>query len=233
MEQERRARADAAAMAARREGQELQEQASAELCRRDAEQSRLEREIQRIVSESEELRELDRSLRVAYINKERAAQHQEAALLQTLEQQREQQMDALMEDDRRRREAEERAVQTERRDRLVAQKLVLQRQMEENDVMRSQAREEALRDKAVVDEVIAKIDEEERLERMARQKKTEETRAMVRGFQQERERQGLAMEEQEREEREKIEAYNELMKERHRQEEEERQRIEAEKQRRW
>ena len=56
-EQERRKRADAAAIAARKQEQERTEQASAEVDRRDLEQSRLEREIQRIVSESDELRD--------------------------------------------------------------------------------------------------------------------------------------------------------------------------------
>ena len=56
-EQERRKRADAAAIAARKQEQERTEQASAEGDRRATERSRLEREIQRIVSESDELRE--------------------------------------------------------------------------------------------------------------------------------------------------------------------------------
>mmetsp|Transcript_33018 Transcript_33018/g.66604 ORF Transcript_33018/g.66604 Transcript_33018/m.66604 type:complete len:242 (+) Transcript_33018:927-1652(+) len=101
---------------------------------RNNERERLEREVQRICENSEELKELERSLRVAYINKERAAQHQEAMLLRALEDEREHTMDEIMEQERQRREEEEDKADRERREELVAQKDVLQRQMQENEV---------------------------------------------------------------------------------------------------
>ena len=59
-----------------------------ELERRRTDHERKEREIQRICEESEELKELERRLKVAYMNKERAAQHEERLLVDSMEQQR-------------------------------------------------------------------------------------------------------------------------------------------------
>ena len=60
-----------------------------EISLRNAEEERMEREIQRMCETSEELKELEKKLNIAYVNKERAAQHQEAALLNKLEDARE------------------------------------------------------------------------------------------------------------------------------------------------
>merc|ERR1719407_23983 len=56
---------------------------------------------QRICEESEELKELERRLKVAYMNKERAAQHEERILQQRRHQLREHAIDDQMECDRR------------------------------------------------------------------------------------------------------------------------------------
>lgn len=86
-----------------------------------------ERELQRICETSEELKDLERQLKIAYINKERAAQHQEALLLRKLENDREQAIEEKMEYDRQ--EGIQRQVEREnvRRQSLIAQKKVLQK----------------------------------------------------------------------------------------------------------
>ncbi|GMH47688.1 hypothetical protein TrLO_g15508, partial [Triparma laevis f. longispina] len=71
-----------------------------EISLRNAEQERMEREIQRMCDTSEELKELERKLNIAYVNKERAAQHQESILLKSLEQARDTAIDDQMEYER-------------------------------------------------------------------------------------------------------------------------------------
>ena len=130
---------------------EQNERIAEEIKRNNIEKDGIEREVQRICENSEELKELDRNLKIAYVNKERASQHQEAALIRALEDGREHKIEEKMEFDRQdliRRESEK---SKSRRDGLVAQKAVLQRQMEENRDLRERAKEETARDKFMVD----------------------------------------------------------------------------------
>lgn len=71
-----------------------------ELDRRKLDEERQARELQRICAESDELKQLEQQLKLAYINKERAAQQQERLLLQRLELERDQAIEDKMEFDR-------------------------------------------------------------------------------------------------------------------------------------
>lgn len=116
---------------------EMERRMAQEIHKQKTEQDKRERELQRICETSEELKDLERQLKIAYINKERAAQHQEALLLKTLENDREQAIEEKMEYDRQediRRQVER---ENERRKRLIAQKAVLQKQMLEIEVSRT------------------------------------------------------------------------------------------------
>ena len=113
---------------------EMERQVAEEIRRQKTEQDKRERELQRICETSEELKDLERQLKTAYINKERAAQHQEALLLRKLENDREQAMEEKMEYDRQleiRRQVDR---ENERRQGLVAQKKVLQKQIMDIEV---------------------------------------------------------------------------------------------------
>ena len=81
-----------------------------------------ELEIQRICSQSEELKDLERQLKIAYVNKERAAQHQEAMLLSKIENERIAQLDWQMEKDRILDLKQQEDRERERRQKLAAQK---------------------------------------------------------------------------------------------------------------
>ena len=94
----------------------------------------LSREIQRICESSEELKELERNLKIAYVNKERAAQCQEALLIKKIDNAREQMIEERMELDRQTLIKQEINKTAQRRNTLVAQKSVLQEQMRENTV---------------------------------------------------------------------------------------------------
>jgi outer membrane PBP1 activator LpoA protein len=73
------------------------------------------------------------------------------------------------------------------------------------------AKVEAMRDKEMIDDIIAKINREDELEHEQRRKKIEETQAAVAGFHEERKRQMEAVERERREQEAEIEAYNEMM----------------------
>ena len=88
---------------------------------RDKQQAK-ELEIQRICSQSEELKDLERQLKIAYVNKERAAQHQEAMLLSKIENERTAQLDWQMEKDRILDLKQQENREQERRQKLAAQK---------------------------------------------------------------------------------------------------------------
>ncbi len=100
----------------------------------EREQDKIEREIQRILETSEELKELERNLKVAYVNKERAAQHEEAKLLRSIEDARQNEIENEMELGRQKLIQKELEKEHMRRKELVDQKEVLQRQMQDNEV---------------------------------------------------------------------------------------------------
>lgn len=101
---------------------------------KDLERERLEREIQRICDSSEELRELERNIKIAYVNKERAAQHQESMLINNIENRRTQMIEEEMERRRQNLIRIEKDKDKTRREMMVAQKAVLQDQMREHEV---------------------------------------------------------------------------------------------------
>ena len=88
--------------AKRRKEYEVQQGAAIakELERRKTVQDTKEREIVRICNESEELKDLEKKLKTAYMNKERAAQHEERMLRQRRDILREKAIDDAMEADR-------------------------------------------------------------------------------------------------------------------------------------
>ena len=95
---------------------------------------RIEREIQRICESSEELKELERNIKIGYMNKERAAQHQEALLMKEVDHARDILIEQCMEEQRRKLIEKENDKDGNRRERLIAQKVQLQEQMQENEV---------------------------------------------------------------------------------------------------
>lgn len=204
-----------------------------EISLRNAENERMEREIQRMCDTSEELKELERKLNIAYVNKERAAQHQEALLLKSLEQAREMAIDDQMEYERQLYIKKEMDKEDGRREKMMEQKSVLQKQILDRQVLAVEAREEAERDKEMVQAIVAKINEQDRLEIEERNHKKEETRALVKFFQEERERKKMQILEEERQAEAEIKAYYDLLAQRLKEEEDAKKAAEAEKKRRW
>jgi len=175
-----------------------------ELERRKAERERKERDIQRICEESEELRELERRLKVAYMNKERAAQHDEKQVLARMAREADQAIEDQMEVDRLRLSQAEYEKQMARRNVGLAQKAHLQQQILVREKFLIEAQEEAARDKLMVDAIVNKIEEEDRRDLQIREKRKEETRKLIKDYERQRSRELQEKMEAEAEEQKQI-----------------------------
>ncbi|GMI42816.1 hypothetical protein TeGR_g7134 [Tetraparma gracilis] len=212
---------------------EQNQKLASEISARNAERERMEREIQRVCDTSEELKDLERKLNIAYVNKERAAQHQESLLLKHLEAARESAIDDQMEYERQLFLKKEMDKEDVRRVGMMEQKTVLQKQILDRQVLAVEAREEAERDKEMVAAIVDRINEQDRLEIEEKNAKKEETRALVKYFQQEREKKKAAIIREQEEQEAEIKAYYDKLADRLKKEEQEKKAAEAEKKRRW
>ncbi|KAJ1456563.1 tumor suppressor, Mitostatin-domain-containing protein [Pelagophyceae sp. CCMP2097] len=156
--------------------------------RRQADRERQEREVRRICDESEELKDLELKLKFAYMNKERAAQHEEKILGERRTEQRERAMDEQMEWDRRAAEDAEADKAARSKDVLFRQKAALQAQMLERESLKAEALQEAERDRALVDVVVRQIYAEDEAELRERGKRRLETQAAIRDYEEQRHR---------------------------------------------
>ena len=130
--------------------------------KRKAEQRRKETETARICGESEELKALENKLKIAYVNKERAAQHEEKLEKEIRERARERAMEAKMETDRLFKESEENIKGSTSQEAQRLQQAALKEQILERERRALLAEEEAKRDKDLVEEVVMKIRNEDR-----------------------------------------------------------------------
>jgi hypothetical protein len=173
----------------------------------ESEQQRRAKEIQRICEESPELRELERVLKIAYLNKERAVQFEEKILLAAREQERVQAMEEQMEVERLKAVASERSKIEAKKAIFKDQRVVLQNQIEERQQMLAEARRQTERDREMVDEIVRKINDEDVMDMQRRKDMQAATARMVRRFEDERRRELEAARAREKAEEERILAY--------------------------
>lgn len=164
---------------------------AAEFERRRTERERKEREIQRICEESEELRDLERALKTAYMNKERAAQHEERVVSARMEREQQQAIEDAMEVDRQAMQAAEREKERARKTVGLEQKVILHKQMEEREALLREAAVEAARDKELVDEIVAKLEAEDAVKAAIVEKNKNETRAIIKAYEIQRKQEKL------------------------------------------
>jgi hypothetical protein len=150
-------------------------------------------------------------LRIAYLNKERAAQFEEKILLATREQERIQAIEDQMEHERLRAIRAESAKEKEKRLLLEQQREVLSRQIAERREELSLARAQIDREREAVDAIIDRINSEDVAEYKSRKDKQAATAAMVRSFEQQRQREVEAARAAARAEEERINMYNRAM----------------------
>jgi len=158
---------------------EKEELLAAELEKRNLEKNREERMIEKVRAEAPELRELEQKLRAAYMNQERKRQQDERAVLEEQEKEREAIEDLQMEARRIREVRAEEAKQSQRRMEALAAKQILKEQIAEQDEAKAAAYAEFVKEKAMVDEIIAKIMEEEKQEALSKMQKRHEAREYI------------------------------------------------------
>ena len=113
---------------------EQEERLAEEILKQRADQCRKELEIQHICESSEELAKLENAIRIAYVNKERAAQLQEARLFQAMEEDREYLTQYEMDRQLRAAELEDQMREAEKIQRSLEHKQVIHLQIEEKEV---------------------------------------------------------------------------------------------------
>jgi hypothetical protein len=190
-----------------RTGKQNQALAS-ELNREATEEQRRGLEMQRICEDSLELRELEHTLKIAYLNKERAGQYEEKILRSVREQERIEAIEDQMEYDRRR------AVQADgdkigaQKEKLAQQRFILQRQMREKEEQLIEARKQTELDKNLVDEIVDRINQEDQNDYQRRKVLQAATAKMVREFEEQRQREIAAAKAAAKAEEEKMMSYN-------------------------
>lgn len=155
---------------------------ASELERRLKDMDRKTREVQRLRDESDELRKLQELIKTAKMNRERHLQVQEKVVMVEQRKQYDAAFDQVMADRLAEERRREEALEAERREAGHAAKRVLEEQMEERKEQQRIARLEYERERALVDEIVRKIDEEDRLESEAKRRKQEETKDYIRNF---------------------------------------------------
>eukprot|EP00437_Effrenium_voratum_P041739 CAMPEP_0181471086 /NCGR_PEP_ID=MMETSP1110-20121109/38892_1 /TAXON_ID=174948 /ORGANISM="Symbiodinium sp., Strain CCMP421" /LENGTH=515 /DNA_ID=CAMNT_0023596091 /DNA_START=39 /DNA_END=1586 /DNA_ORIENTATION=+ len=186
---------------------QFEEQLATQLANKRAQEARHEVVRQRAIAGSEELRILKEKLHAAQINKVRAKQLVEKQERAEIECQREAAMAADIED--RRQEAEEANL------REMQQKVLRQQALRKHNqdlmVQKNQEREEAVRqfeqERRLVEEVVARIEQEDRQELAAREGRKKSMREMLMQYQQDNERRRIEEETRQAEEEERIEAF--------------------------
>lgn len=193
----------------RRERQAAQEEALAEALaqQQTAEEARL-REIQQICESDPMLRELQEKIKTAYISKERSDQLVEKTELTKLELERQAAIEAQMEHDRRLGLEEEAAQEYKRRLNQRDARKVIEHQMLEKERQKFfQGEEEARRDKAMVDGIVAKIIAEDRQEAEDKRRRQAESQKFINDFKEQQAAWKKAIADAEAEEERKIMEY--------------------------
>ena len=182
-----------------------------ELDKEKAEEERRTREIQRICDEAPELKELEKKLKIAYLNKERAAQYQEKVLLSQKEQERIQAIEDQMEYDRQSSLKSEDDKKGAKQAMYDDQRVVLQKQIKDKRDLLEEAKRQTLRDREMVDEIVQKINREDADEARMKREKQLETAAMVRKFEEQRQQELADAQARAKAEEDAINSYQEAL----------------------
>lgn len=178
------------------------------LDRETAEQQRRELEIQRICDDSPELKDLEKALQIAYLNKERATQHMEKVMRENVEKERNQAIEDAMEHERQLAIKRDGAKQASADADSAETRRILRIQMKEREDMVQEARAQVEADRATVDAVVQRIKEEDEAAYRKKREDQQKSAEMVRAYQEEMRMNKKRQEEALRAEEEAIAAYN-------------------------
>lgn len=158
-----------------------------EMERLQCEQIREQKIRQKIKEGSSELRDLEQKLNCAYMNKERSLQLEEKRLIATRNKFEEIALYGNWKDKAKQLENDQAKIQREEAEKALEYKKSLHRQVAENEQKRQEEFEQFLKEKAMVDEIIQNIAEQNEQEANSRLQKRNETRQFIQQFMSERE----------------------------------------------
>lgn len=181
---------------------------ASELNREASEEQRRGLEMQRICEDSEELKELEQALKIAYLNKERAAQYEDKILRSVREQERIEAIEDQMEYDRRRAVKAEGDKIGAQKDKFTEQRFVLQRQMREKEQLLVEATKKTVLDKQMVDEIVDRINQEDEDDYRKKKNMQLATAKMVREYEEQRQREVASAKAANKAEEERMMSYN-------------------------
>ncbi|KFQ57537.1 Meiosis-specific nuclear structural protein 1, partial [Pelecanus crispus] len=164
---------------------EQEERLAAELARLNHEKLKDEKMRQQVRENSLELRELEKKLKSAYMNKERAAQITEKEALQHEKTKCEAEIARKMKEEYERVIKEESSAQLKRNKEKIMYQQELEKQLEEQERKKQGAYEEFLREKLMIDEIVRKIYEEDQMEKQLKLDKMRATQMYIEEFKKE------------------------------------------------
>jgi hypothetical protein len=165
-------------------------------------------DIQRICDDSPELKELERALKLAYLNKDRFVQAQENLYLKQKEEARVRMMEEQMENDRLDSIRNEADKEGEKRAMHENQRLILEKQIKEREEMRREADKQTEIDRQNVELIMRRINEEDDEDMRRKRAMQEATAKMVRDYEEQRKRELQMKRAAEQAEEDRITAYN-------------------------
>ncbi|XP_066491525.1 meiosis-specific nuclear structural protein 1 [Tiliqua scincoides] len=181
---------------------EQEEKLAAELARLNHDKLKDEKMRQQIRENSIELRELEKKLKSAYVNKERAAQIAEKEVLKYEKMKSDAELAKAMKEAQERAVKEESAAESKRSQEKVLYQQELEKQLEEQEIRKQTAYEEFLRDKLLIDDIVRKIYDEDEMAKQKRLEKMKATQRFIEEFKKDqairRKRQREEMEEENR-----------------------------------
>lgn len=136
---------------------------------------RRKREIEKLCGESDELKELQAKIRAAYLNKERSQQMTEKQYRVQTEIEQDAQIDLTILRNKEIGDQNERAHNSDKLNQLVHNKREIQNQIDEANLLRQQAHEEYMKEKAQVDAVVHRMIEEDNEQARITQQKKEQS----------------------------------------------------------
>ncbi|XP_058012178.1 meiosis-specific nuclear structural protein 1 [Ahaetulla prasina] len=161
---------------------EQEEKLATELARLNHDKLKDEKMRQQIKENSIELRELERKLKSAYMNKERAVQIAEKEALKYEKMKEDADIYQAMKEEQERAAKAENAVETRRNQEKLLYQQELEKQLEEEERRKQAAYKEFLREKLLIDEIVRKIYEEDEKARQDRLEKKRTTQKFIEEF---------------------------------------------------
>jgi len=210
---------------------QMEEKIANELERRHALRIREEQDRKRICESSEELRSLKEKLHAAQVTKQRSMQIVEKQKRFVEERQRDELMAVAMEEDRLKQLEMQAIVEMEKEGQRTKARDIQHQQIRDKEALRIEALQEFEKERAMVEEVVQKIREEDDEQEAMRAERKAETRQHLQDFMVQQAEWRREQDRRAAEENEKIEDYARMKRAREAALEEEKQRLEEEKKR--